>query len=57
MQLNSLTTIQTTFPEKDIYAPAAAKLASNVALSDLGRPMAMFKKMIDRQVKACGAGG
>ena len=52
VQLNSLTTIQTTFPEKDIYAPAAARLASNVALSDLGRPLTMFKKMIDRQVKA-----
>lgn len=52
VQLNSLTTVQTTFPEKDIYAPAAAKLASNVALSDLGRPLNTFKKMIDRQVKA-----
>jgi S-adenosylmethionine hydrolase len=52
VQLNSLTTVQTTFPEKDIYAPAAAKLASNVALSDLGKPLTMFKKMIDRQVKA-----
>jgi S-adenosylmethionine hydrolase len=52
VQLNTLSTLQTTFPEKDIYAPAAAKLASNVAISDLGRPMSMFKKMIDRQVKA-----
>jgi S-adenosyl-L-methionine hydrolase (adenosine-forming) len=52
VQLNTLAPIQTTFPEKDIYAPAAARLASNVALTDLGRPMVTFKKMIDRQVKA-----
>ena len=44
--------IETTFPEKDIFAPAAVKLASGVTLSDLGKPMVTFKKMIDRQVKA-----
>jgi S-adenosyl-L-methionine hydrolase (adenosine-forming) len=52
VQLNTLSSIQSTFPEKDIFAPAAAKLASNVALSDLGKPMTMFKRMIDRSVKA-----
>lgn len=41
-----------TFPEKDIYAPAAAKLASGVSISTLGKPLATFKKMINRQVKA-----
>lgn len=41
-----------TFPEREIYAPAAAKLASGVAISTLGKPLATFKKMIDRQVKA-----
>src|SRR5690349_21045850 len=50
--LNSINSIQTTFPERDIFAPIAAKIASGVALSDLGRPMPSFKKMIDRQVKA-----
>jgi hypothetical protein len=52
VELNSINTIQTTFPEKEIFAPAAAKLASKVAITDLGKSMATFKKMIDRQVKA-----
>ena len=52
VELNSITTINTTFPERDVFAPAAAKIASGVALSDLGKPMPSFKKMIDRQVKA-----
>jgi S-adenosylmethionine hydrolase len=52
VELNTINSIQSTFPEKDIFAPAAAKLASGVAIADLGRPMASFKKMIDRQVKA-----
>lgn len=42
----------TSFPERDIYAPAAAKLASGVALSSLGAPIQTYKKMIDRSVKA-----
>lgn len=50
--LNSINTISTTFPERDIFAPAAVKLASGISLSDLGKPLAVFKKMIDRQVKA-----
>ena len=45
-------TIETTFPEKDVFAVAAAKLASGVAITDLGKPRTSFKKMIDRQVKA-----
>ena len=51
-ELNTINAITTTFPERDIFAPAAVKLASGVALSDLGRPMPFFKKMIDRQIKA-----
>ena len=50
--LNSINVISTTFPERDIFAPAAVKLASGVSLSDLGKPLPVFKKMIDRQVKA-----
>lgn len=50
--LNSINTISTTFPERDIFAPAAVKLASGISLSDLGKPLAVYKKMIDRQVKA-----
>ncbi len=52
VELNTVNPLRTTFPEKDIFAPAAVKLASGVALSDLGKPMLTFKKMIDRQVKA-----
>jgi S-adenosylmethionine hydrolase len=51
-QLNVINPISTTFPERDVFAQAAAKLASGVSLSDLGKPMPSFKKMIDRQVKA-----
>jgi S-adenosylmethionine hydrolase len=52
VELSTLHAAQTTFPEKDVFAVAAAKLASGVSLADLGKPMPSFKKMIDRQVKA-----
>jgi S-adenosyl-L-methionine hydrolase (adenosine-forming) len=52
VELNSITIKKSTFPEKDILAPAAAKLASGVNITTLGKPMAVFKKMIDRQMKA-----
>jgi S-adenosylmethionine hydrolase len=51
-ELNTLNPVNTTFPEKDIFAVAAAKLASGVSLTDLGRPLSTFRRMIDRQVKA-----
>lgn len=50
--INSINPITTTFPEKDIFASAAAKLASGVPITSLGKPMASFKKMIGRHVKA-----
>jgi S-adenosyl-L-methionine hydrolase (adenosine-forming) len=50
--LNTINTIQTTFPERDIFAVAAVKIASGISLSDLGKPLPSFKRMIDRQVKA-----
>jgi len=52
VQLNSINPIVTSFPERDIFAPAAAKLASGMSITSLGRPLAQFKRMIDRQVKA-----
>ncbi|HEY9005883.1 SAM hydrolase/SAM-dependent halogenase family protein [Ohtaekwangia sp.] len=52
VELNAINTISTTFPERDVFAPAAVKLASGVSITNLGRPMPTFKKMIDRQVKA-----
>lgn len=50
--LNSINPIQSTFPEKEILAPAVAKLASGVAITTLGKPLAAYKKMLNRQVKA-----
>lgn len=52
VDINSIKPIQSTFPEKDIMAGAAAKLASGMKLSDLGQPIPNFKRMIDRHVKA-----
>ena len=52
VELNTINPIATTFPEKDILAVAAAKLASGIAITDLGKPMLTFKKRLDRQVKA-----
>ncbi len=40
------------FPERDIFAPAAAKLASGADISTLGQAYPSFKRMTDRQVKA-----
>jgi hypothetical protein len=52
VELNSINAIETTFPERDIFAPAAARLASGVSIASLGKPLPVFKKMIDRLVKA-----
>jgi S-adenosyl-L-methionine hydrolase (adenosine-forming) len=52
VQLNSVNPIQTTFPEKDILAPAAARLASGVTITTLGKPLSEFRKSMNRQVKA-----
>lgn len=41
-----------TFPEKEIFAPAAAKLADGQDPAELGRPFEGVKRLIDRQVKA-----
>ncbi len=52
VELNKISPMQTTFPEKDIFAPAAAKLASGVNITTLGIALPQFKKMTDRYVKA-----
>lgn len=52
VQLNSMNPVETTFPEKDILAPAAARLASGVSITTLGKPISTFRKMLNRQVKA-----
>jgi hypothetical protein len=52
VELNKINPIQTSFPEKDIFAPAAARLASGVAITSLGVALPGYKKMIDRHIKA-----
>jgi len=52
VELNTLNPVESTFPEKDILAPAAAKLASGVSITDLGKSMLTFKKRTDRHVRA-----
>ncbi len=52
VDINSVNPISSSFPEKEIFAPAAAKLASGVTITTLGKPMSTFKKMIGRSVKA-----
>lgn len=52
VNINSINPLSSTFPERDIIAPAAAKLASGIKLIDLGKAMPGFKRMIDRHVKA-----
>lgn len=52
IELNTINGVNTTFPERDVFAPVAVKLASGMAITNLGKPMPMFKKMTDRQVKA-----
>lgn len=41
-----------TFPERDLFAPAAARLAAGVPIGDLGTPGESLKRMTDRHVKA-----
>ncbi|MCE7863299.1 MAG: S-adenosyl-l-methionine hydroxide adenosyltransferase [Bacteroidetes bacterium CHB5] len=43
---------ESTFPEKDILAPAAARLAKGDAITNVGKPVDSFRKMLNRQVKA-----
>lgn len=43
---------QSTFPTKEIMAPAAAKLASGISISDLGKPLEHFRKSLPRHLKA-----
>lgn len=52
VELNTINAITTSFPEKDILAPAAARLASGVAITTLGKALAGYKKMTNRHVKA-----
>ncbi|MBL6448370.1 SAM-dependent chlorinase/fluorinase [Fulvivirga sp. 29W222] len=52
VDINSISPIKTTFPAKQVFAPAAAKLASGKALQDLGSPLDEYKRMLGRHLKA-----
>lgn len=52
VDINSINPVSSTFPEKQVFAPAAAKLASGSALQDLGAPLNEYKRMLGRQLKA-----
>lgn len=43
---------KTTFPAKDVFAAAAARLASGASVYDLGTPTSNFRRMLPKQVKA-----
>ncbi|HEU5147906.1 MAG TPA: SAM-dependent chlorinase/fluorinase [Chryseosolibacter sp.] len=51
-QIGSTDEIVTTFPEKEVFAPAAAKLASGMDPEKVGTRISDYKRLIDRQVKA-----
>ena len=44
--------LTTTFPGKDILAPAAANLANGADITDLGKPMETFQMMLGRRLRA-----
>ncbi len=52
VDINSINPVQTTFPAKLIFAPAAAKLACNTSIQDLGKSLPNYKKMLGRHLKA-----
>jgi len=52
VELNTINAVASSFPERDILAPAAARLASGVSITALGPTLANYKKMFNRHVKA-----
>ena len=52
VDINSINPVSSPFPAKDILAPAAAKLASNTAIQDLGKPVDSYNRMLTRRSKA-----
>jgi S-adenosylmethionine hydrolase len=51
-RISNLPDPPSSFPERDIFAPIAARLASGEHPDSLGVPTAEYKRLIDRQVKA-----
>jgi len=52
VDINSITPLQSSFPAKDIMAPAAAKLASGSSLQDLGKGVESYRRMLGRSSRA-----
>ena len=52
VDINAINPVKTSFPTKQVFAPAAAKLASNTSIQDLGPSLPHFKKMLGRHLKA-----
>lgn len=55
VNINTLKPVDTTFPGRRILAPAAARLASGTAITDLGPAVDRYKRMLPRQLKATKA--
>ena len=51
-EITTSSPILTTFPEREILAETAGKLASGHDPGSLGKPLTALKRLIDRQVKA-----
>ncbi|MEL6561468.1 MAG: SAM-dependent chlorinase/fluorinase [Bacteroidota bacterium] len=52
VDINSLLGNKSTFPAKDIMAPAAARLSSGGNIHEMGKPVEQYIQLIGRQVKA-----
>jgi len=52
IEINSLKPVKSTFPARDILAPAAAKLASGTNILDLGKPLKEYLRMLPRKPRA-----
>jgi len=52
VNINSLKPVNSTFPARDIMAPAVAKLASGTSIHDLGKPVEDYYRMLARLTKA-----
>jgi hypothetical protein len=51
VELNTVNAVASSFPERDILAPAAARLASGIALADLGVARTEIRRLTDRSAR------
>ena len=52
IEINQPDKKKSTFPGRDLFAPIAVKLASGAHITDLGKPLSTYKKMIARSLRA-----